>query len=558
VASKASRRAQPTPAAQDLAIAEQLFRGGDHEGAEKYLQKVLARQSRNSRANELLAYIAGNRGDYEGALRLLSTATADAGASPSSWYYLGVALQKLGRFGEALKAVERSLAIGGEYFEGLHDLGLCLLNLGDPGRAVVAFDKAIAMKPASFEAHYNRGRALDELRYFEDALAAYDRALELAPGDARIWSNRGGALHDLGRLDEALASLDKALAVDPGHAYAWTSRGIVLQDLERFEEALESFRRACEIEPAKAEFRHNESLFRLLVGDLEHGFPLFEARFGLESAVPSRHVDLPRWSGERAVGGKCILVWTEQGFGDAIQFCRYAPLLAREGAQVIVEVEPALRGLAGSLEGCRVIDQGSELPECDLQVPMLSLPAAFGTRLDSVPREVPYLKADPDKVAIWRERLGPPHGRLRVGISCSGNPAQRNDRNRSAPLEEFGALRDSAELFLVQKGVRRADEAFLLEAKDIRYLGDDIADFGDTAAILANMDLVICVDSSVAHLAGALGRPLWILLTRAADWRWLVERTDCPWYPTARLFRQTQAGDWKGVMSRVREALAAR
>jgi tetratricopeptide (TPR) repeat protein len=508
---------------QDLGIAEHAFRGGNIVLAENLLKHVLRVDPSNSRANELMAYVAGNRGNLDEVFRLLTRATGAPDASATSWYYLGVWFLKKGESGRAVEAFRKSLEIQEGFFECLHDLGQALFNLRLYAEAVEAFDRAAAINPRSFEVFHNKGRALHELDRCEEAVECYGKALALNPAHAATWSNRATTLHNLGRYDEALSDFAKALALKPDDADA----------------------------------QWNESLTRLLVGQFDPGWQKYEFRWKGESARPRRHTEIPLWLGEQPIEGQRILAWWEQGYGDTIQFCRYAALLARRGAEVVLEVQPSLAGLLSSIPGCTVIASNEEISGCAYQLPLGSLPLAFNTSPETIPASVPYLAGAPDKIAFWRDRVKRADGRMKIGIACSGNAAFRNDRHRPVPLGEFAPLLDLAHFFLIQTEVREGDKDFLSEAgSKIEYLGGEIADFRDSAAIVANMDLIVSIDTSLAHLAGALGKRVWILLPWAPDWRWGVERTDCPWYPTATLFRQKRMGDWKAVISDVKKALS--
>ena len=510
---------------KDLARAEEAYRGGDLSAADETLRRILRREPANSKANELMAYIAGNRGDLDGAFKFLTKATSVPDASATSWYYLGSVFQRQRRFTEAAAAFRKALAIRATFFEALHDLGLACFNLGNHGDAIEAYERAAALNPDSFEVFHNRARAFQALHRHDEALADLDRAVELRPDHAATWANRGEALNDLRRYDECLAAYDKALSLDPGHADAhW-----------------------------------NESLTRLVLGQFELGWKKYEYRWKGEHAWPRRHTAIPAWQGDIAIDGKRILVWREQGFGDTLQFCRYAPLLAARGAEVVLEVQPALKELISSVGGCTVIAEGDKLPECDFQVPLLSLPLAFNTTMETIPSRVPYLRPSREKIDFWARRLNRADTRPRVGIACAGHSAQKDDRQRSMALECFTELEDLAHLYLIPPQLAGEDERFLRESGSaIEYLGRDVLDFHDSAAIVANLDMVITIDTSLAHLAGALGKPVWILLPRTPTWRWLIDRTDSPWYPTATLFRQANGGGWGGVMKQVRDALSGR
>jgi tetratricopeptide (TPR) repeat protein len=510
--------------ARDLADAEEAFRRGDLPRAARLLKRVLLAAPAHSRAHEVMAYVEGRRGNLEAALSHLRDATRLPGASATAWYYLGVGCRKEGRHADAAAAFGKALDADPNLLAAAHDLGLSRFDLGDPLGALEAYGRALEIAPDSFEASHNMGRALHALGRFEEALEWYDKALAMRPESVPTWLNRGEALNDLRRYPEALADWERASSLSHGNADAeW-----------------------------------NESLTRLLLGDLETGWRKYEARWKGRMAWPRRHVDTPAWLGERDPAGMRILVWCEQGLGDTLQFCRYAPLLAARGAEVVFEVQPELKGLLAGLGGCEVFAMGEALPRCDAQVPLLSLPLAFGTTLGTIPAVVPYLHAPPAKLAEWSGRLGDRKGRPRVGIACSGKPSQKDDRYRSASLRDFAPLQELAELFLLQVQVRPEDAAYLLgPGRDIRSFVGEIRDFGDTAGIVANMDLVVTIDTSVAHLAGALARPVWILLPWTPTWRWLTDREDSPWYPTARLFRQQSRGTWDDVVSRVTKALQA-
>jgi hypothetical protein len=334
------------------------------------------------------------------------------------------------------------------------------------------------------------------------------------------------------------------------------NRGNALQDLMRHDEALASLARAVALKPDYASAYWNESLTRLLQGDFEAGWKLYEWRWRMDS--PNWPAGIPQWLGEERLNGKTIVLHAEQGLGDAIQFCRYAKLVAARGATVLLQVRPALTALLRNLEGVsRVTAGGERLPPHDFHCPLLSLPLAFKTRLETIPADVPYLFADPQRATRWRRRLGDAPS-PRTGLVWAGSMTHKNDRNRSLPLLRLlEALPAGIRCYSLQKELRDGDRELLRQRPEIVHLGDDLADLTDTAALLSELDLVISADTSVVHLAGAMGKPVWVLLPFAPDWRWLLDRDDSPWYPTARLFRQTAIGDWAGVLSRVSDELTA-
>jgi tetratricopeptide (TPR) repeat protein len=430
-----------------------------------------------------------------------------------------------------------------------------LQELGRFEEALASYDRAIALQPDYAAALDNRGNALRQLRRFDEALSSYDRAIKLQPDYADALYNRGVTLHELGRFDEALASYDRAINLRPDHAAAFNNRGNTLQELRRFDEALASYDRAITLRRDHAEAHLNRAFCWLLQGDFERGWSEYEWRLKKETTKSARRCfSEPLWLGERELRGRTILLHAEQGFGDTIQLCRYVPLVAERGARVILEVEEPLRELVGKLTRVtEVVAAGSVLPDFDLHCPLPSLPLAFATNIMTIPSGVPYLTAPLQRVADWNERLGKKHG-PRIGLAWSGRP---RPANRSVPLNLLLPLLDCDATFVsLQKQVRPEDTLILSERSEILHFGDALKDFSDTAAVIANLDLIISIDTSVAHLAGALAKPVWVLLSFTPDWRWLLERNDSPWYPTARLFRQNEKRTWDDVVERVRVALS--
>ena len=470
----------------------------------------------------------------------------------------GMTLHALKQFDEALASFDRALALRPDNAEALGSRGFTLHVLRRFDEALAGYDRALALRPDNAEIHSNRSVTLFELKRFAEALASGDRALALRPDDPEAHANRGNALSVLKRYDEALADYDRALALRPDYAEAHTNRGVTLHMLKRFDEALQCYERAVAARPDFAEAHYNEGLSRLLTGDFDRGWRKHEWwREIAQSKHAKRNFAQPRWTGSQEIAGKTILLHAEQGFGDTIQFCRYAPRIAALGARVILEVQRPLRDLMQTLPGAaQIVSKGDPLPAFDMHCPMLGLPLVFGTGLATIPCETPYLRASAQAVANWSARL-PPKTRPRIGLAWSGRPEHNNDQNRSIDLASFLSPLQGIDATLVslQREVRAADAIVLQERSDVIHFGEELKDFSDTAALAANMDLVIAVDTSVAHLAGALAKPVWMLLPFIPDWRWLLDRDDSPWYPTARLFRQDDSRQWDGAFGRLRAAL---
>jgi tetratricopeptide (TPR) repeat protein len=461
---------------------------------------------------------------------------------------------------QALACFEQALALEPDNVEALNNRGSALRRMKLPAEALASFERALALKPDFAQAHYNRGNALQDLERPAEALASFEQALAIRPRYPEALNNRGNALRELNRPAEALASFDQALALKPDLTEAHYDRGLALVDLGRPAEALASYGNALALDPDHVETHWNRSWLRLRLADFDAGWEEYEWRWRTRDAAHFRRdFAQPLWLGEAPLAGKTILLHDEQGFGDAIQFVRYVPLVAARAGKVILEVQPPLKALLSKAAGAaRVLGRGEELPAFDCHCPLVSLPLAFKTRLDTIPTTVPYLSASDDRVTKWRQRL-PSSGKPRIGIAWAGSPAFKGDRTRSIGLPRFAPLLAAAgvEFYSIQRELRAGDREILSSHPHVVHLGDTIADFDDTAAIISLLDLVISSDTSVVHLAGAMGKPLWILLQYVADWRWLLDRRDSPWYPTARLFRQPEMGDWESVVARVGRELTS-
>ncbi len=436
--------------------------------------------------------------------------------------------------------------------------GNVLWKLGLLDAALASFNQAIALKPQFAEAYFNRGALLKALNRLDGALASYDQAIACRPAYAEAFCNRGNVLRELNQFDTAMSSFDQAIALKPDLAQAYRNRGTLRAELNLLDAALDDYARALALRPNDAEAHCNRAVALLLAGDLEKGWIDYEWRLsrnrGLSSTASKNHGDR-RWRGRESLAAKTVLLRSEQGFGDTLQFCRDAKRVADLNATVILEVQPPLLDLLGSLEGVsQLVAKGSPLPHFDYECPLLSLPLAFRTSLADIPSSPQYLRSDASKVAQWRGRLGA-RVKPRIGLAWSGSTVHRNN-NRPIPLADLiGHLPPECQYVSLQKELSDADRRVLEAAPGILNFADDLSDFSQTAALADCLDLVISIDTSVAHLCAALGKTTWILLAFNPDWRWLLNRDDSPWYPTAKLYRQTELGDWNGVLERVRADL---
>jgi tetratricopeptide (TPR) repeat protein len=470
----------------------------------------------------------------------------------------GLALQHLGRESEAVAAWQALLDEGVDSAPIRYNLGNALAALHRTGEAAAAYTHAIRLDPGHARALNNRGNAWLDQGRIDDALQDYDRAIALAPdyADARV--NRANALSELGRHDEALAELDAWHATAPPDVHGACARGNALHGLGRFAEAVESFDRAIALDPQFAQARLNRALTLLRLGRFAQAWPDYDWRWRTRDVQPlARTLGRPQWRGEASLAGRTILLHAEQGYGDTLQFSRYAAQVADRAGRTILEVPERLVALMRTLdERIEVIPRGGPLPPFDLHCPLLSLPRAFGTAPATIPSTRAYLRVDPERLRRWEARLGP-RREPRVGLVWQGGTGSRI-RGRSLPLAALlQALPQGPRYVSLQRELSAADRALIAGREDVVHFGDEQEDFADAAALCALVDRVVSVDTSVAHLAGALGVPLWILLPRRCDWRWFDGREDTPWYPGARLWRQSRDGDWAEVLARVGAALRA-
>ncbi len=502
----------------------------------------------------------------------------------------GNALRALGRRQEAFKSFERLSVLRPDDPSALLSQAAELRALKRPQEALACVDRALAIRRNFFEAHVRRGELLVHLRRYKDALASFDAALALKPRSAQLHAKRGGVLRKLGRFELALASFESALAIEPRFDPALIGRAQALMELRRPEEALESynkalatatdpvgilislghalfhtnrhqeaiacFRHALHFQPDSMAARMNLGLTLMREGKLPSGLREFEWRWKKSDRPdPLRHFPQARWMGQVPVAGKTLFLYCEQGLGDTLQMVRYVPMLAKQGARVIVQVQtPLVPFLQEQLGAARVIGPKDPIPPFDLHSPLMSLLPACGTTLETIRAETPYLAAPRERIAAWSQRLKK-NRTPRVGIAWSGNPMHGDDRNRSIALKGLLPLLSAGvEIVSLQKDVREGDREVLKAHPQILDFASELKDFADTAALVSLLDLVISVDTAPVHLAGALGKQVWVLLPFAPDWRWLLDREDSPWYPTARLFRQPSLGDWESVIQRaVRE-----
>ncbi|MBL7185329.1 MAG: tetratricopeptide repeat protein [Phycisphaerae bacterium] len=577
-----------------LESAVQQHQAGCLEQADMMYRQVLQEQPENPVALHSLGALAYQRGQHDVAADLVGRAIMSNPQVPQFHNTFGVILEAQGRLGEAVDAYGQAVSLKADYAEAYNNMAIALQSQGqyaeaiqncetatliDPdyaeayntmgfalqmqGRlddAIGSYRKAAQVKPDYAEAYSHLGVVLCKQERHDEAVENYRQALRINPDYAEVYNNLGIVFKDRGRLAEAIAYYEQAIQLAPHFFEAHYNLGNALKELGRCDEAIENYQRAIQIKPGYAQAHWNRSHAYLLKGDFVNGWQGYEWRRNPELEIltyPHRHHQ-PRWDGSD-FAGKRLLVYCEQGLGDSLQFMRYLPMVKARGGTVIFE---AWKPLHGILLDSANVDHLLELSfeqktdaDFDLHISLMDLPALFGTTLETIPADVPYVLPNPQKVGHWRTRLDNPG--LKVGIVWAGSPEHGNDHNRSCPLEMFAPLAaiNRVKLHGLQKGEAAGQVERLSQVVAIENLSEDLHDFADTAAAVENLDLVISVDTAPAHLAGAMGKPTWTLLPFAPDWRWMLDREDSPWYPTMRLFRQKEWGDWNCVFERVTEEL---
>jgi tetratricopeptide (TPR) repeat protein len=524
------------------------------EAIAKY-REILQQRPQQAQALHFLGVALAQTGaGIEGAA-VLERAVAVSPRDPLIHVHYANTLKSLGRAQDALQSFGQAIKLDPRSAEAHYNKAVCLAAMDRKTEAEESYNLAIACNPDHASAYNNLGNLYCDRNSVEEAQHAYERAIQISPTFTDAWINLSIAQRRLHKYSEALHSADEALRLSPASAVAHSAHGATLACMGQSAESLQSYARALALQPDLAEGLWNKALAHLLRGEFHSGWPLYEARWNVRSLrLRPYQTERPIWNGE-SLDGQTVLLHAEQGYGDSIQFCRYAALVAQRGARVILGVPSALHGLMRSLPAvAEVVSQGDP-PPFDCHCPLLSLPRIFETDLSNIP-PAPYLNAQDDARARWASRLEPA-STYRIGLAWSGSPTHTNDANRSIPLAQLlPLLSTKAQFISLQKAVRLLDLPALESGPGLHRWGEEFVDFADAAALVAELDLVITVDTAIAHLAGALGKATWIILPQVPDWRWMEERSDSPWYPTARLFRQPPGGTWISVVEDVRRALS--
>ena len=571
-------------------LALKHYQAGNFQQAQSICREILNVQPDNADALHLLGIIYYQLNDYDSAIQYTQKALQFSPADADAYYNLGNAREAKGQLDEAVTCYQKALQLDPNFAEAYNNLGHCFYGKGQLDEAINCYQKALQINPNYPEAHNNLGYALHDkgqldesiFRYkkaielnpnnpglcnklgvvlgekgqFDEAITYFQKALQLDPDDATAYYNIGKAYTEKGHVDEAINSYLKSLKLNPDNPIAYNNLGNAFQEKGQIGEAITFCQKAIDISPNFALAHWNLSLALLIYGNYKRGWKEYEWRLKVEEHE-HRNFSQPLWDGSD-IKGLTILLYAEQGIGDTIQFIRYASLVAQRSVKVIVECQKELVQTLQNVEGVdKIIARGEQLPIFDVHCPILSLPLVFDTTLENIPTKIPYIFIAPMLVKKWKDRIKCYNSKLKIGLAWAGNPKNRRDSTRSCNLELFSpfAKLDYITFYSLQKGEAAKQAKNPPKGMNLIDYTEDIRDFSDTAAFIENLDLIISVDTAVAHLAGALGKPVWTLLPFAPDWRWLLNRDDSPWYPTMRLFRQPSPGDWKSVINQVLKEL---
>jgi tetratricopeptide (TPR) repeat protein len=542
---------------QALQLGVQHHSAGRLAEAEAVYRQILAAIPNQPDALHLLGVIAHQAGQHTAAIEIINRAIESGSRQSGTYNNLGEAYRALGRDAEAAQCYEQALQLEPDFAGAHSNLGIILHRQKRFDEALSHYRRAIELEPASPEAYNNLGNLLIDQQRIPEAIESYRTAIRLRESYAEAHNNLAAALEKLEDFDAASAEYDRALALHPRFVEAMNNLGTLRQKQGRHEKALAMWQRACATNPQFGEAQWNIGLHQLAAGDYARGWEGYEWRWRCDHSRGRwrEYAGKPRWDGA-PLAGRTILLYPEQGFGDVIQFARFVPAVAARGGRVVLECQPELVQVMRTLDGVAgVVATGETLPSFDTYLALLSVPRVIGTTLQTLPNQVPYLHADPTAVPTWRERIQASPGMLKVGLTWGGNITP--DPKRSMSLADLAPLAEIAGVawFSLQKGEPAQQLASPPRGMRIVDLGSELTNFADTAAAIANLELLITIDTAVAHLAGAMGVKTWTLLPFAPDWRWMLERDDSPWYPTMRLFRQPAWNDWASVVARVVDGL---
>ncbi len=539
----------------NLSRIEFLVSSGSIEEAEKLSSELIKIYPQHIQLIQYRGVIFALLNKHQEAIKCYEKVLKTSPSNLDCMINLASSLNAVGENIKALTFLDRVISKSPQYFEAHYNKGNILNDIGRVVDAITSFEQAVKINPGDLRAHHNLAKCFHDIGRYELAISEYDKAISLDPNYAEAWSNRGVTLLESKQYADAITCFDKAIVLAPKFAAAYSNKGLVLHALKDFDKAITQYDKAISLDPNYAEAYLNKSFSELLLGRYESGWKNFEYRWKLKEFDSERHAAVPRLCSLGSVAHKKILIWSEQGLGDAIQFFRYVLLLCDLGADVVFEAPESLKGIFPERKNLIVVT-GATDGDFDFQLPLLSLPLIFDTHQESIPDNINYIDISVEKKNFFSSmmRSEKPY---KIGLVCSGQRNHRNDMNRSIPLHQFShILGEDHEYFLIQKEIRAGDDEFLRES-GIQSLSHCIGDFSDTAAIITGLDCVISVDTSVIHLAGTLGKKAFLLLPFCPDWRWQIDRDDTPWYPSVKMIRQAKIDDWSQPMEELKMAISS-
>lgn len=553
------------PSSVQLALKQAMESGIAHHKAnrlneaEAAFRQVLTQQPNHTDALYFLGAVAFQRGNTKAGIDLITRAIALNPRIPAYHANLGVLLATQHKLPEAIAHLRSALELKPDYPDAQYNLGTALLQSGKVDESVEAFRKSKEQRPNHYDTCVSLAKALKKKGDLDGSAQAYEAAAAIKPESFDTLHSWAIVLHRAGRFQQAIDIYEKAMQLRPKDASLLCNYGTSLQCVQRYDDAIRAFQQSLELEPHRPIVHGNLGMLQLLKGDFENGWKEYEWRCQTQEwdRSPARERFFqPRWDGGD-LNGRTILLHTEQGFGDTLHFARYATLVAARGGTVILECSKFLVNLVRTIPGIsRAIPRGEALPHFDVQCSLLTLPMLFGTKLETIPASVPYVSVDPALAERWRSRIGD-EKRMKIGIAWAGQPEHANDRERSIKLHELAPLAQvpNIRFFSLQKGEPAKDAQNPPAGMELSDWTADLSDFADTAALVSNLDLILTADTAPAHLAGALAKPVWVLIPANPDWRWLLHRNDSPWYPTMKLIRKTALGDWAPAIQQAADAL---
>jgi tetratricopeptide (TPR) repeat protein len=535
----------------------QHFEQGSFSNVKNLLNNVLLIKPNHFDALHMMGVVLGIENQHKEALIFFNKALKINPLNSYINFNLAKALSETGNDLQSLKYHQEAIRLSPTNAEFLLNFSKSLYQLRRFDEALANYDRVIQIKPDYAEAWSNRGIVLNDLKRLDEALANHDRAIQIKPDYAEAWSNRGIVLNDLKRFDEALANYDRAIQIKPDYAEAWFNKGISLNETKCYDEALAHYDKAIQLKPNYYDAFWNKALINLVLGKFDQGWNLYEHRWSIKNPKKYRHHHFKELESLDFLPNKTILVWHEQGLGDSIQFSRYIPELIKLGSNVIFEVQEPLLSLFNDQLGCIVTSNIASETKVDFQVPLLKLPKLFKTTVGNIPPATNFHPTN-HHVSLWKHKLNLSDKKLNIGLAISGNRNHTNDFFRSMHLKDFSDLLEYGEFYLLQKELDKVDREMLSQFQNVSFLGDQIDDFLDTASIVMNLDLIVSVDTSLIHLAGSLNKPSYLMLPWCPEWRWLLDRSDSPWYPSIEIFRQQSLGDWGSVINQLKQKLEAK